>query len=178
MKKFFVICLLLLVIVTGCGKKKDDKISDAKRFKEEYEEYNGETYNYIVLNDMDISSENAIYYASEKDVDYTLKNSGVILFCNPKSNECRDVIPVLLDVAKSNSVKKIKYINNLTDDYKNFIKDHDDLNDTYVIFVKDSEIIATISQTDFKNDSEYKKIRQKINYNIEQIYSDYCDETC
>ena len=130
---------------------------------------------------MTIDEDNPIYYASLDDINHTLENSGIILFCKPTQEECREIIPILLDVAKSNGVKKLKYIN--PDEFEDMDKIVEkiayDFNDVpLIVFKKDAETIGMITKQDIFNPDETKRLKQRINYLIEQIYSDYCDETC
>ncbi len=105
---------------------------DALKFKKEYESLNntiresdGATYNNIKIN-----KNNPIKYIDIKEALTLLKEeTGVIYVGANWCPWCRNAVPVLFDVAKSNKVKTIYYLN------------IDDAKDTFEI--KDEELIKT-----------------------------------
>lgn len=109
MKKviFSIICILLLV---GCGVKEQNlnpSMNETKKFKEEYESYNG-TKNLIT---MSIDEEVEIKYLQATEILPLLKEgTGILYFGFPTCPWCRNLVPVLLDVAFENNMT-ISYVN-------------------------------------------------------------------
>lgn len=95
MKKILlVLCIMLL---TGCGKE-EVVYTDGAKFEQEYEALND---NGIVV---DIDSDvNIKYLELSEVVDFLENKTGVIYFGFPKCPWCRNIIPVLLDVATDNN---------------------------------------------------------------------------
>ncbi len=125
---FKIILILLAFLLAGVTifyvnndkkeKKEEPKtrITDAEKFKEEYESYNNmalEGNPSLHHREVNIDKENSIKYASADDIEkmVTDKASGVIYLGFPTCPWCRNAIGVLLDVAKSRNVNEIKYIN-------------------------------------------------------------------
>ncbi len=113
MKKIlmFIVILVIGFTLVGCADK-ENKVSDASKFIEEYESLNGETTSsgkiYTTLN---LEEDNKIKYeTSKKIVNIIKKDTGIIYFGFPECPWCRMIVPVLLEVAKENDID-IYYLN-------------------------------------------------------------------
>jgi len=100
MKKV-VIILMSIFLLVGCGK------TDGEKFKEEYEALNG-TQNLINIT-ID-SNSNIKYLNAKQTVSFLKEGTGILYFGFPKCPWCRNVLPVLLEVATSNNMS-ISYLN-------------------------------------------------------------------
>ena len=110
-KKILAYSILILVLSTLTivlnlmVNKKEEMTGDGIRFKEEYEALNNSISMYI-------AEDNPIKYASFKEVEELFaKGTGIIYFGFPSCPWCRNMIPVLFDVAKENNVNTIYYVN-------------------------------------------------------------------
>ena len=245
MKKKKVLYFILFVMIIAAfvliallfnkfnGNSKDNKKTDkkeitagSKMFKNEYEQYNNIAYDeeHELIN-LEVPLDVDVNYISGLDAaSFLKKGTGVLFFCVPTNQSCRNAIPVLLEVAKENKVDKINYINieNFQNTYEvvngtltktveeqegyydvlkaldsvienKYIVNDIDTNEKRIlsptfIFVKNGEIIGTHfdlvelneNQTIFDEltKKQVKDLKQKFNYYFEQIYSDFCDETC
>ena len=117
MKKIFnlgIILILVLSLVGACSKKEEEKqLSDAEKFKEEYESVNGKTNdNGKDYRNLDISIDNPIVYKSAAEVIDMINNKEtfIVYFGYNTCPWCRSVIATLFDVAKNNYVDKIYYV--------------------------------------------------------------------
>ena len=111
---FVVIAGLLLLIITGCSYEEEVVITDAIKFKEEYESINGnkvENSSYTVR-ELSIPDDNPFVYASANDIITMMDNNEtfVVYFGFNSCPWCRSVIPSLLDVAKDLKLEKIYYV--------------------------------------------------------------------
>lgn len=109
-----VVLLGLLVIFFMFG------VSDASKFKREYEAYNGVSLGEGTYLKLDISKDNGIKYLNDDNIVEELSHgSKIIYFGFPDCNWCRMAVPVLLDAASLNGVKDIYYYNfkNVRNDY-------------------------------------------------------------
>lgn len=184
MKKFLSIlsCLVLLVIITGCGSNKNN--DDALKFKNEYEALNNSSVK------MDISESNPIKYATfDEIVEVLTKGTGVVYFGFPGCPWCRNVIPVLFDVAKENNVDTIYYFNpreirsDGDDAYQKLItilNDYLEENDEGVktlyvpdvYFIKDGKIMGNhLSTVDSQNDP-YTALTEEQTTELKNIYQE------
>lgn len=111
---FVVIAVLLLLIITGCSYEQEVVITDAIKFKEEYESINGnkvENSSYTVR-ELSIPDDNPFVYASANDIITMMDNNEtfVVYFGFNSCPWCRSVIPSLLDVAEDLKLEKIYYV--------------------------------------------------------------------
>lgn len=110
MKKFvsLIITFLLVISLSGCGKE-----SDALKFKNEYENINGEAIegkDYKVRT-LDIDSDNPIIYLNLDDALRVVKEeTAIIYFGFARCPWCRSIIETLLEVAKDLKINKIYYV--------------------------------------------------------------------
>ncbi len=127
-KIYLIIIILCTILVVGLCvfaiyNHKDVKISDAIKFKEEYEAYNGlvnenNDKNYLKLN---IDSENPMIYKTGKEILDVLKNETAIIYFGFASCPwCRNTITPLLEAAKEEKIDKIYYVDiyDIRDTYK------------------------------------------------------------
>lgn len=121
------VMLFTLVIIGICVfaiKNRDEiVVTDAIKFKEEYEsingsvnENNGKTY----LN-LSISTENPVVYKSDTEIVDIMKNEqAIIYFGFSKCPWCRSIIETLLKACEQNNIKTLYYVDiyNIRDTYK------------------------------------------------------------
>lgn len=97
MKK--VLIILLVLILTGCNEPIEvDVYQQTTQFKSEYEKYNG--------NGIDVSIDTSVdlkYLDTLEVIDLLENKTGVIYFGFPTCPWCRNIIPILFDVAKENN---------------------------------------------------------------------------
>lgn len=111
---FVIIAVITLLIITGCSFEEKEIISDAMKFKEEYESINGnivEGTDYKVRS-LDISDDNPFVYASANDI-ITMMDNGetfVVYFGFASCPWCRSVLPTLIDVAEELGLEKVYYV--------------------------------------------------------------------
>lgn len=108
------IMLLLIVILTGCESKKE--LTDALKFKQEYENLNNSknSDNTSKLPIVNIDEDNVIKYATIDDIKEILEGkTGVIYFGFPECPWCRNMVSVLLDAADITGIDTIYYYNNV-----------------------------------------------------------------
>lgn len=100
------IVIVALAIVLSIINNSLAPTEDALKFKEEYEALNSTS---VVVN---IDKNNPIKYVTFEEVETLLTSgTGVIYFGFPSCPWCRNMIPVLFDVAKENSYDNIYYFN-------------------------------------------------------------------
>ena len=82
---------------------------DEVKFKEEYESLNGIEYKEDhLLKTISIVNDNNIKYVSDDEIISLLENGTNIIYLGwPECNWCRSVVPVLIDVAKSNEIDDV-----------------------------------------------------------------------
>ena len=103
MKKILKYLFMLIVLVLGVFLiytfTTKDQDTDAVRFKEEYEKYNGtKTKSDKVYPQVSIGKKNPVIYADYKKLFEVLeKGTGVIYFGFPQCPWCRNAVPILLD---------------------------------------------------------------------------------
>ncbi len=132
-KKILIVLTLILsvLLVTSCGKK-DEVVTDAQKFKEEYESVNNtQTSNGKDIRNLSISEDNPFVYKTADEV-AELMESGetfAVYFGYNTCPWCRSVVPTLIEVAKDLDIKKIYYV------------DIHDIRDT--LEVKDGKVVTT-----------------------------------
>lgn len=128
----FVIALFLLVAVEVVyifselynenNKPKEPVITDATKFKEEYEKLNGTTSYGFEVRNLTIDEENPFIYATEDEIVERINNKEtfVVYFGFSSCPWCRSVITPLIEAAKENKVEKIYYVDvlNIRDKYE------------------------------------------------------------
>ena len=91
----------------------ENNLSDAEKFKREYESYNGKINesNQMSYPNVSVSSENPIQYLSDDEAASLLKDqTGLFYFGYPSCPWCRTMVPILLAAAKSTNLGKIYYV--------------------------------------------------------------------
>lgn len=101
----------------------EPKITDAIKFKEEYESLNGnKTSNGSTIRSLLIDEDNPMIYATEDDIVKMIDNKEtfIVYFGFASCPWCRSVLTSLLDSAKENNIDKIYYVDvlNIRDKYE------------------------------------------------------------
>lgn len=107
----FLITLILLIGVTGCSTKNKD-LTDAEKFKQEYESLNNKNNGEVNYNKVSISEDNPIVYATPKKIIEKINNGDLFaVYIGTSTNiECRQIVESLLESAKEKNVSTIYYI--------------------------------------------------------------------
>ena len=127
-KIYMIIIFVCAALVIGlCGyaiiTHKEEKVSDAIKFKNEYEALNdlvNENSEEKYVN-VEIPEENPIVYKTGKEILDVLKNEDAIIYFGFAACPwCRNAVPVLIDTAKELNVEKIYYVDilDMRDTYK------------------------------------------------------------
>jgi hypothetical protein len=163
----------------------NEKISDAKTFKNEYEEMNGKKVNDVELINITIKESNPIYYASLSDLK-KIKN-GVILIGKKDNQNTRNLIPTLFSVAESRGLNTIYYLET-TDNNKKEINSlfNIEVKDTDLLIIKNSKLIYQNKGLGIKIDDENKalsdsnkeELAKLLGKHIDEINPGVCDEAC
>lgn len=146
MKKRIILSLILiigLISLTGCNdKQKETTNSDAIKFKQEYESFNGEKNEYFEYRNLSINENNPFIYTTAEDIVKKLENkeSFIVYFGDPECPWCRSVIEQAVISANENDIRKIYYVR-IWDGFHNEI-----LRDTYE--VKDGKPVIKSKGTD------------------------------
>ena len=166
MKKLVALVLTFLLILTGCStvsvtKVKDDTKTDAIRFSSEYST---------------VKKDNVYKYSTYSNVMDILKNkTGIIYLGFPSCALCKEITPILNEVAKEKDIKEVLYYNfkdmrdnntteyqELADKLSDYIKTDDEGNKRIqaptVIFINKGNIVAVYIDT--------------INFDSEEIMTD------
>ena len=110
-KKIILIIVLLIGIIsiTGCEKK---ELTDAEKFKEEYESLNNKTINKKKVRNISISKENPIIYKEAKDIIEMMdsKKTFIVYFGFNDCPWCRSMVETMLKVAKDYNIDEIYYV--------------------------------------------------------------------
>lgn len=133
-------------------------ITDAIKFKEEYEALNGvSNANGVQNRSILIDEDNPIIYASAKDISSMIENkeSFIVYFGFSACPWCRSVIPSLISAAKDNGVTKIYYVDVLN------IRDRYELNE-------ENKAVRTVEGTE-----DYYKLLEQ----LDSILDDYAPLT-
>lgn len=110
-----IVCAILVIGLCAYAiiNKDDSEVSDAIKFKEEYEAYNGlvnenNDKEYMTVN---IDSDNPVIYKSGAEILDVLENENAIIYFGFASCPwCRNVVPLLLESAKENNLNTIYYV--------------------------------------------------------------------
>ena len=118
-----IICISIVILFCGflILKNNDKKITDALRFKMEYEALNDKKdateTTYITV---EIPDDNQVVYKNPKEIVEILKaEKAIVYFGFPSNFVCRSIIETLLQVAKDKEINKIYYVNieNIRDEF-------------------------------------------------------------
>ncbi len=159
-KIYLTIILVCTVLVVGLCvyaivNHKDIKLSDAAKFKEEYEALNGlvnESTEEEYIN-VKIDEDNPIVYKSGQEILEVMdEEDAIIYFGFSTCPWCRNAVPVLLEAAKELDVEKIYYVDIL------------DMRDTY-------KFSGSIQPEQTKKGTDaYYAILEKLDSKLEKFY--------
>ncbi len=156
-------------------------MTDAQRFKQEYEELNSSSVN------MQISEQNPIKYATINEIFDVLENkTGIVYFGFPGCPWCRNMLPVLLEFAKNNDIDTIYYLNprevsdeehsKLIDTLKDYLETNANGDLTLyvpdVYFVKDGKIIGHHLSTVSTQTDPYVPLTEEQKEELLKIFDD------
>lgn len=164
---FVVIAVVLLFIITGCTQEEEQKVTDAYKFKEEYEALNNQQIGETKLKhrEVNIPDDNPFVYATANDILGMMDNneSFVVYFGFSSCPWCRSVLPTLIEVSEELKLEKIYYVdvkdirNKLKVDengavvvekegsegYYGLLKRFDNVLADYELFDEDDELVKT-----------------------------------
>ncbi len=125
--------MISLFVITGCVKKENEEenggdveITDATRFKNDYESLNGKKNaagkEYRIVT---IESENPYVFISQAEVIEKIENKETfyIYFGDKQCPWCRSAIEKSIEVAKRNNIETIYYVNVWDDDHNEILRD-------------------------------------------------------
>lgn len=191
MKKLGALLLTFLLVLVGCSSVKvtkvnDDNETDALRFYKEYP----------------LVKENNVYKYTTYDnvIELITEGSGVIYLGFPTCPWCKELTPILNEVAKEKSVKEVFYYNfkdireNNTDEYKKLVtllseyigedkEGNKRISAPSTIFVKNGKIkgvhVGTVDSHDAHErtmtDEEKSQLKTILSNYFDEIYNDECD---
>ena len=118
------ICVLLVIglCIFLVINHKEEVLSDAEKFKQEFEQYNGLTYEDTndKLIDVEIPNDNPFVYKTGKEiVEIMQSEDAYVLFGYASCPLTRAAIEVLIETAKEENIDKIYYVDikNMRDEY-------------------------------------------------------------
>ncbi len=120
MKKVLIIIGLILII-TGCTKE-----GDSSRFKREYESLNGTlNSNKQEYREINIDEHNPFVYQTGDDIVKRIENKETfyVYFGSLYCPWCRSVIEKFIEVAKSNNIDKVYYVDIWSSDHVEILRD-------------------------------------------------------
>ena len=142
---YFCLILFLVVFISGCKKEeKIEVITDAVKFKEEYESLNGKkNARDIEYRELVINENNPFIYSDAKEIIKKMDNeeSFYIYFGSNKCPWCRSVIETLIKVSNDNKIDKIYYVDIWDKDGKEILRDKYEYNE-------DNKLIKTYEGTE------------------------------
>lgn len=192
--KKILLIIMTILLITGCTKKENPVtseditplVTDTSKFKTEYEEGN----NGIIVN---VSDDDKIKYVTPSEVlNILTSGTGIIYFGRPTCPWCRNVVPVLLEVARTNNLT-VNYLNpgEITgDDVKDYVKvkealdsylDYDEdgtksLHIPDVYFVYNGKILGHHLSTVSSQDDPYTALTSSQKQELINIYNSYIEQ--
>lgn len=108
-----VICSIGTMGIYELINKEEEIKTDAVKFKEEYEAFNGKEVEGTdkKYSSIELLEKNPFYYASYEEIDKVLDGTGVIYFGYPECPWCRSLVPLLSQASKKVGMGKIYYKN-------------------------------------------------------------------
>jgi len=113
MKKFITIILTLTLLLTLTGCTQEKEITDAIKFKEEYESVNNQDNGHGNKHrELNISKDNPFIYSTAEEISQKMDNneSFIVYFGFKECPWCRSVLTELIKVAKDKEVETIYYV--------------------------------------------------------------------
>lgn len=164
-----IIMCITLITITGCNtveknNKKESRVTDSIKFKEEYESLNNKDLGYGELRKLNIDEDNPFVYKSPNDIVKLMDNKEtfVVYFGFNSCPWCRSIIETLIEVSKDNNIDTIYYVDvkeirdvmvleddkaitetKGTDGYYKLLEYFDEVLDDYTLNNDDGDIIKT-----------------------------------
>lgn len=114
MKKTIILILMIISVITLMGCTKETKLTDAEKFKQEYESLNNTTRekDNKKIRAVNIPEDNPVVYKTAEEVSKMIddKKTFIVYFGFKDCPWCRSVIEELLHVAKDKKVGTIYYV--------------------------------------------------------------------
>lgn len=113
MKKVIKLVFILILLVSICGCTLSSDLSDADKFKDEYEKINGEKSKSGKTNrKVSIPSDNPFVYSTAEEISKKMdkEETFIVYFGFSSCPWCRSIIEELINCAKDNEVDKIYYV--------------------------------------------------------------------
>lgn len=112
--KLLLIIGIIMCIITGCTTKKDNDLTDAEKFKKEYESINNKVNDKTKkkYREVSIPKDNPFIYATAEDIVKKIndKESFIVYFGFKECPWCRSIIEQLIKDAKDQDTEKIYYV--------------------------------------------------------------------
>lgn len=108
-----VVSIMTLVVLLVIKNNSNKELTDALRFKEEYESLNNTVRENTddIYQSIKIPKDNPIQYVNTEAVINIIKNEKAIVYVGANwCPWCRNAVPVLLDMAKKNNIETIYYL--------------------------------------------------------------------
>ena len=161
MKKYITLSILFIAFltITGCGNTNTVK-TDALKFKEEYESYNGKKNSSdLEYRTVSINENNPFVYIDTNDLIKKIENKETffVYFGDSMCPWCRSVIEKAISVANDYDIETIYYVKIWDDDHNEILRD------TYKI--DENEIVVKVKD----GTSDYYKL---LNY-FDNVLSSY-----
>lgn len=164
-----IIMCITLITITGCNtveknNKKESRVTDSIKFKEEYESLNNKDLGYGELRKLNIDEDNPFVYKSPNDIVKLMDNKEtfIVYFGFNSCPWCRSIIETLIEVSKDNNIDTIYYVDvkeirdvmvleddkaitetKGTDGYYKLLEYFDEVLDDYTLNNDDGDIIKT-----------------------------------
>lgn len=170
MKFKYLLIVITMLLVTGCGNE-----SDSIKFKNEYEKYNKDGYI-----DVFIDEDNIFQYASNEKIKEIMENgTGVIFIGGSQNNLSRSAINVMIKVIENTDINVIHYSNDVSS-VSEYIDEDVDI--PVVLFVIEGKIdsyhMGTINdKEELSNDEEIELYNIYLD-GVHKVLNDVCDERC
>lgn len=126
------LCGIIALSITGCGKSDDATSTDAVKFKEDYESLNGTTNaSGNKHRTLSIPENNPFVYATTEEILNKIKNEETfyVYFGSRYCAWCRSVIEKAIEVANKNNIETIYYIEIWDGDHIEILRDTYKLDD-------------------------------------------------
>ena len=185
MKK--VLLVLCIILLTACGQKEVLVQTDGAKFEQEYEALNDKG----IVVDIDTNAK-VKYLELNEVVDFLENKTGIIYFGFPGCPWCRNILPVLLNVAKDNNEmvyyfnpRDVRGTNNedfnkvmaILDEYLDVNSDGEKtLYVPDVYFVKEGNIVGHYLGSVSSQTNPYEALTETQKQELYNIYKDLLDK--